>query len=131
MQTAAKADAARDACRKMPPFVRKAVLNSVAREVRERFEEFALALCIEAGKPLKDARGEVTRLIDTFEIAAEEAVRVRGEWDSLEISERAKGYESVVRRFPIGPISMISPFNFPLNLAAHKIAPAIAAGCPW
>lgn len=130
-EAAAAATAASEACRKMPPYERKAVLNAVAAEVRERAEEFALALCIEAGKPLKDARGEVTRLIDTFEIAAEEAVRIRGEWDSLEISARAKGYESVVRRFPIGPISMISPFNFPLNLAAHKIAPAIAAGCPF
>lgn len=73
----------------------------------------------------------MTRLIDTFEIAAEESVRIRGEWDSLEISARAANYESVVRRFPIGPVSMIAPFNFPLNLAAHKIAPAIACGCPW
>lgn len=73
----------------------------------------------------------MNRLIDTFEIAAEEAVRIRGEWDSLEISTRAANYESVVRRFPIGPVSMIAPFNFPLNLAAHKIAPAIACGCPW
>ena len=107
------------------------MLQTVVDEVTKRREEFAIALCIEAGKPLKDARGEVTRLIDTFSIAAEEAVRIGGEYMPLDISERSKGYESIVRRFPIGPISMISPFNFPLNLAAHKIAPAIAAGCPW
>ena len=83
------------------------------------------------GKPIKDARGEVTRLIDTFEIAAEEAVRLYGEYAPLDISERNAGIQSVVRRFPIGVVSMVSPFNFPLNLAAHKIAPAIAAGCPF
>ena len=73
----------------------------------------------------------MTRLIDTFEIAAEEAVRLYGEYAPLDISERNKGIQSIVRRFPIGVVSMVSPFNFPLNLAAHKIAPAIAAGCPF
>jgi acyl-CoA reductase-like NAD-dependent aldehyde dehydrogenase len=130
-EAAHAAHAAQDACRRMKPFERKAVLQAVANEVRARADEFAAALCVEAGKPIKDSRTEVARLIDTFEIAAEEAVRIRGEWDSLEISARAANYESVVRRFPIGPVSMIAPFNFPLNLAAHKIAPAIAAGCPW
>ena len=100
-------------------------------QFKVRFEEFAYALCREAGKPIKDARGEVTRLIDTFEIAAEEAVRLYGEYAPLDISERNKGIQSIVRRFPIGVVSMVSPFNFPLNLAAHKIAPAIAAGCPF
>ena len=100
-------------------------------QFKVRFEEFAYALCREAGKPIKDARGEVTRLIDTFEIAAEEAVRLYGEYAPLDISERNKGIKSIVRRFPIGVVSMVSPFNFPLNLAAHKIAPAIAAGCPF
>jgi acyl-CoA reductase-like NAD-dependent aldehyde dehydrogenase len=90
-----------------------------------------MSLCIEAGKPIKDSRGEVGRLIDTFRIAAEEAVRINGEVINLEISARARGYFGVDRRFPIGPCSFISPFNFPLNLAAHKIAPAIAAGCPF
>jgi acyl-CoA reductase-like NAD-dependent aldehyde dehydrogenase len=70
-------------------------------------------------------------LIDTFRIAAEEAVRINGELLNLEISERARGYRGMVRRVPIGPCSFIAPFNFPLNLAAHKMAPAIAAGCPF
>jgi acyl-CoA reductase-like NAD-dependent aldehyde dehydrogenase len=89
-----------------------------------------MALCIEAGKPIKDAEGEVTRLIDTFEVAAEEALRIDGEIVNLEISERAKGYRGFVQRVPIGACSFITPFNFPLNLVAHKVAPAIAAGCP-
>ena len=100
-------------------------------QFRARFDAFAYALCREAGKPIKDARGEVTRLIDTFEIAAEEAVRLYGEYAPLDISERNAGIQSIVRRFPIGIVSMVAPFNFPLNLAAHKIAPAIAAGCPF
>eukprot|EP00850_Spirogloea_muscicola_P022869 SM000315S11906 [mRNA] locus=s315:83962:87476:- [translate_table: standard] len=86
---------------------------------------------MEAGKPIRDSRGEVQRLIDTFQIAAEESVRMYGEYAPIDISERAKGYQSLVRKFPIGPISMVSPFNFPLNLAAHKIAPALAVGCPF
>jgi aldehyde dehydrogenase (NAD+) len=113
------------------PYQRKAVLDHCVKRFRERFEEMAYALCIEAGKPIKDARGEVTRLIDTFEVAAEEAVRIDGEVMNLEISARAKGYRGFWKRVPIGPCSLISPFNFPLNLAAHKIAPAIAAGCPF
>ena len=100
-------------------------------DLRERAEELALALCIEAGKPIKDARGEVTRLIDTFRIAAEEAVRIEGQTVNLEISARGEGYRGLWKRVPIGPCSFITPFNFPLNLVAHKVAPAIAAGCPF
>ncbi|MEC7398395.1 MAG: aldehyde dehydrogenase family protein, partial [Pseudomonadota bacterium] len=74
---------------------------------------------------------EVTRLIDTFEIAAEESVRMGGEVMPLDISERAEGYQAIWKRVPVGPCSFISPFNFPLNLAAHKIAPALAVGCPF
>jgi acyl-CoA reductase-like NAD-dependent aldehyde dehydrogenase len=88
-------------------------------------------LCVEAGKPIADSEGEVTRLIDTFRIAAEEATRNYGEVQPLDISARAKGYMGMWKRVPIGPCSFISPFNFPLNLAAHKIAPAIAIGCPF
>eukprot|EP00897_Mesotaenium_endlicherianum_P005715 jgi/Mesen1/5171/ME000257S04450 len=115
----------------MASYERKQVLETVVAEVKARFEEFARALCLEAGKPIRDARGEVQRLIDTFSIAAEESVRIYGEFAPVDISERNKGYQSLVRRFPIGPISMVSPFNFPLNLAAHKIAPALAVGCPF
>ena len=122
---------AQEAMASMPPYARQAVLNHCVKRFQERYDEMALALCIEAGKPIKDARGEVTRLIDTFRVAAEEAVRIGGEVMNLEISPRAKGYRGMWKRVPIGPCSLISPFNFPLNLAAHKIAPAIAAGCTW
>ncbi len=117
--------------RSMPGFQRQVVLQHVARRIGERSDELAIVLAIEAGKPIRDARGEVARAIDTFRIAAEESVRIEGEYLALDISPRAAGYESMWRRFPIGPCSFISPFNFPLNLVAHKIAPAIAVGCPW
>ena len=112
-------------------YERKAVLDHCVDRFRERFEELAMALCIEAGKPIKDARGEVTRLIDTFQIASEESVRIGGEVMPLDISARARGYQGMWKRVPIGPCSFISPFNFPLNLAAHKVAPALAVGCPF
>src|ERR1700761_8660364 len=117
--------------RAFPPFKRQAVLEHCVKRFRERADEMAMALCIEAGKPINDSRGEVTRLIDTFKVAAEESVRIDGEILNLEISPRAKGYHGYVKRVPIGPCSFISPFNFPLNLAAHKVAPAIAASVPF
>ena len=123
--------AAFERTRKMPGHQRQAILSHVVKRVTERHEELARALCIEAGKPIRDARGEVTRLVDTFRLAAEESVRIYGEYMPLDISRRAEGYECIWRRFPIGPCSFISPFNFPLNLVAHKVAPAIAVGCPF
>lgn len=117
--------------RLMPPYERQSVLNHCVQRFTERFDELAMALCIEAGKPIKDSRGEVTRLIDTFRVAAEESVRLGGEILNLEISPRSRGYRGMLKRVPIGPCSFISPFNFPLNLAAHKIAPALAVGCPF
>lgn len=117
--------------RKMTPYERQDVLNHCVKRFTERAEELALALCAEAGKPINDARGEVSRLIDTFRVAAEEAVRLEGEVMNLEISPRAKGYRGFTQHVPIGACSFISPFNFPLNLTAHKVAPAIAAGCPF
>ena len=116
---------------RMAPFERRAVLQHCVERFQERQDELAYTLCIEAGKPIRDSRGEVTRLIDTFAIAAAESVRIGGEVLNLEISARARGYAGMTKRVPIGPCSFISPFNFPLNLAAHKIAPAIAAGCPF
>ena len=122
---------AREAMAAFPPDARRDVLEHCVRRFGERFEELALALCIEAGKPIRDARGEVTRLIDTFRIAAGEATRGDGEVIELQISPRARGYRGMVKRVPIGVCSFITPFNFPLNLVAHKVAPAIAAGCPF
>ena len=127
---AAAAEAAEPMAR-MPGYERQNVLNHCVARFKERFDELAFALCVEAGKPINDAEGEVTRLIDTFRIAAEESVRMTGEVQPLDISPRAKGYQGMWKRVPIGPCSFISPFNFPLNLAAHKIAPAIAVGCPF
>lgn len=116
---------------RLPSYARQAVLQHCVDRFRERFDELAYALCVEAGKPIKDSEGEATRLIDTFRIAAEESVRMTGEVQPLDISPRAKGYMGIWKRVPIGPCSFISPFNFPLNLAAHKIAPAIAVGCSF
>ncbi|MDX3910480.1 MAG: aldehyde dehydrogenase family protein [Sphingobium sp.] len=116
---------------RMAAYERQAVLQHCVDRFKERKEELAFALCVEAGKPIKDSEGEVGRLIDTFRIAAEESVRITGEVQPLDISPRAKGYQGIWKRVPIGPCSFISPFNFPLNLAAHKIAPAIAVGCPF
>ena len=115
----------------MPSYARQEVLNHCVARFKERADELAYALCVEAGKPIKDSEGEVSRLIDTFRIAAEESVRMAGEVQTMDISPRAKGYRGMWKRVPIGPCSFISPFNFPLNLAAHKIAPAIAVGCPF
>jgi acyl-CoA reductase-like NAD-dependent aldehyde dehydrogenase len=115
----------------LKPYQRRAVLEHCIARLTERKEELAFALCVEAGKPIKDSQGEVTRLIDTFRIAADESVRIDGEIINLEISPRTKGYRGFVKRVPIGPCSFITPFNFPLNLVAHKVAPAIAAGCPF
>ncbi|GBL05185.1 aldehyde dehydrogenase family protein [Glaciecola sp. KUL10] len=130
-QAIAAAEASQPTLNKMPAYERQAILEHCVKRFRERFDELAYALCIEAGKPIKDAKGEVTRLIDTFKIAAEESVRINGEVMNLEITERAKGYQGMYKKVPIGPCSFISPFNFPLNLAAHKVAPAIAAGCTF
>ena len=117
--------------KKMKAYERQDVLVHCVKRFTERSEELAQALCIEAGKPIKDARGEVSRLIDTFRIASEEAVRMHGEVMTMDISPRAGNYSGMWKRVPIGPCSFISPFNFPLNLAAHKVAPAVAVGCPF
>lgn len=122
---------AQHAMAQLPAYHRQQVLEHCVQRFKQRADELAYSLCLEAGKPIKDARGEVTRLIDTFKVAAEEATRINGEVLNLEISARAKGYRGMTKRVPVGVCSFISPFNFPLNLAAHKIAPAIAAGCAF
>ncbi len=127
----AAAVGAAEPMRRLLPYERKAVLEHCVRRFRARADELAMALCIEAGKPIRDSRGEVARLIDTFSVSAEEATRIGGEVLELQISARARGYRGMTQRVPVGPCSFISPFNFPLNLTAHKVAPAIAAGCPF
>lgn len=115
----------------LPSYKRQEILQHCVRRFEERSEELAEALCVEAGKPIRDSRGEVTRLIDTFRVAAEESTRMLGEVMPLDISARAEGYRGMWKRVPIGPCAFITPFNFPLNLVAHKVAPALAVGCPF
>jgi acyl-CoA reductase-like NAD-dependent aldehyde dehydrogenase len=115
--------------RRLPAFERQRVLRRVAQNIAERKAEFARTLAQEAGKPIKAARSEVERSIFTFTVAAEESTRIYGEYLPLDWQEYTAGRWGIVRRFPLGPIAGITPFNFPLNLVAHKLAPAIAAGC--
>jgi len=114
--------------RTMPVFERAEKLQKVADGIRKNHEEFAQILSAEAGKPIKTARGEVSRAIFTFTDAAEETKRIRGEQLPLDLEPAAAGRWALVQRFPIGPILGISPFNFPLNLVCHKVAPALASG---
>src|SRR5579859_3683051 len=115
--------------RKLPSYERQRVLREVAQQISSRHEEFSRSITLESGKPIKTARAEVDRAVFTFTIAAEEATRIGGEYLPLDLQESTAGRWGMVRRFPIGPIAAITPFNFPLNLVAHKVAPAIAAGC--
>ena len=116
--------------RKLPSYQRAAILRKITDGIAARREEFARTICQEAGKPIKTARIEVERAINTFQIAAEESTRIYGEYLPLDTLESTAGRWGLVRRFPLGPVFAITPFNFPLNLVAHKVAPAIAAGCP-
>src|SRR5246127_2724289 len=115
--------------RRRPASERQRVLRCIADGIHDRKDEFSRTLAQEAGKPIKTARIEVDRAIITFNVAAEEAVRGYGEYLPLDWQQSTAGRWGIVRRFPLGPIAGISPFNFPLNLVAHKVAPAMAAGC--
>src|SRR6202166_1855212 len=115
--------------RRLPAFERQRVLRRVSENISERKQEFARTMAQEAGKPIKAARSEVERAIFTFTVAAEETTRIYGEYLPLDWQEFTAGRWGIVPRFPLGPIAGITPFNFPLNLVAHKVAPAIAAGC--
>src|ERR1700732_215475 len=115
--------------RRLPAFERQRVLRRISASISERKEEFSRTLAQEAGKPIKAARIEVERAIFTFNVAAEESTRISGEFLPLGWQAFTAGRWAIVRRFPLGPIAGITPFNFPLNLVAHKVAPAIAAGC--
>jgi acyl-CoA reductase-like NAD-dependent aldehyde dehydrogenase len=115
--------------RKLPAFERQRVLRGISARIAERREQFARTMALEAGKPIKTARAEIDRAVFTFSFAAEEAVRIGGEYLPLDLQEFTTGRWGIVRRFPVGPIAAITPFNFPLNLVAHKVAPAIACGC--
>ncbi|MFW6075290.1 MAG: aldehyde dehydrogenase family protein [Chloroflexota bacterium] len=112
----------------MPTYQRAEILFTLSNALKERADEFTERLCAEAGKPINDARVEVDRGVFTLRLAAEEAQRIEGEQIPLDLMASSRGRFGITRRVPAGPVAGISPFNFPLNLALHKIAPAIASG---
>ncbi len=114
----------------LPSWKRAEVLEQISAGIRERRADFARTIALEAGKPIRTARAEVDRAIFTFQVAAEESKRIYGEIVPLDWMAGMEGREAFVRRVPLGPVTGISPFNFPLNLVAHKVAPALAAGNP-
>ena len=116
--------------RALPRWKRREILEDVAASLIEQKERFAQLIVAEAGKPVRLARAEVDRAVLTFKTAAEEAARLGGETIPLDLTEGNEGRWGLVQRFPVGPVLAITPFNFPLNLVAHKAAPAMAAGCP-
>lgn len=114
----------------LPTYRRAEILSRAATELRHRQEELTRLIVAEVGKPVKAARIEASRAVQTFTVAAEEAKRLYGEVLPLDLDPASEGRVALVRRFPIGPVTAITPFNFPLNLVAHKIAPAGAVGNP-
>jgi glyceraldehyde-3-phosphate dehydrogenase (NADP+) len=116
--------------RKLPSWKRAEILEAISDGIQDRHEEFSRTIALEAGKPIRTARAEVDRAVFTFKIAAEETKRIYGEIVPLDWLPGTEGRIGYVRRVPLGPVAGISPFNFPLNLVAHKVAPALAAGDP-
>ncbi|MGG5252311.1 aldehyde dehydrogenase family protein [Neobacillus sp. SM06] len=114
---------------KMPAHQRSLILRKSADLLESRGEEFAQLLCMEAGKPICDARGEVDRAVQVLRFASEEAKRNDGELIKMDSAVGGEGRIGFAKRVPVGVIAAITPFNFPLNLVLHKLAPAIAAGC--
>ena len=113
-----------------PPWRRAEVLDAAARLLAERAEDFARTIALESAKPIKTARIEAKRAVSTFTFAAVEARRLTGDMVPVDAAEIGDGRLAFTLRIPVGVVAAISPFNFPLNLVAHKLAPAIAAGCP-
>src|SRR5438309_2991369 len=124
-----RAAAAFEITRKLAGYERQQILFRVSQSIAAQREDFARLMVAEAGKPIAAARAEVDRAVFTFRVAAEESVRMSGEVLPLDWQESTKGNWSIIRRFPIGVVLAITPFNFPLNLVAHKVAPAMAVGC--
>ena len=116
--------------RRLPAHERHGILRAIYEGIGARKEEFARGITDEGGKPIRDARAEVDRAMLVFSLAADEARRQGGELLPLDMNPASNGRIGITRRFPLGPVAGIAPFNFPLNLVAHKLAPAIAAGCP-
>src|SRR5881398_4234036 len=114
----------------LPAHERAAILDRVAGLLRDRHEDMAQTICAEAGKPIRTARVEASRAVSTYTFAAVEARKLAGDVVPMEASEAGVGKIAFTLRRPVGIIGAISPFNFPCNLVAHKLAPALAAGCP-
>lgn len=114
----------------MASYKKQEILFGIVAGLTAEREELAKTLCLEAGKPLKYALGEIDRTIQTFRVAAEECKRLPAEYIQLDWTPAGEGKEGIVKYFPVGIVAGIAPFNFPMNLVAHKVAPAIAAGCP-
>src|SRR2546423_4502558 len=120
--------AAFETTRHLPAYERGRILRDISAGLKARREEIGRIIATESGKPIRDALIEVDRAVLTFRLGGEEAERMTGEVIPLDLMPASKDRIGITRRFPIGPVAGISPFNFPLNLAAHKISPAIAAG---
>lgn len=129
-QAISAGERAREACARMPIHERTRILNAVAEGLEREAEQFAQMITWESGRAIRDTRGEVGRAIFTFRVAAEEARRIHTEFNDLDWLPGTENRYAIIRRVPIGVVGAITPFNFPLNLVAHKVAPAIAAGCP-
>ena len=128
LEAIAAAEEAFGATRGLASYERSQALEKISAEISRRHEELARSIALQAGKPIRDSRLEVERAAGTFKAAAEEAKRLDGEIIPLDWIPAAHKRWGLVRRFPVGPLTAISPFNFPLNLVAHKVAPAMAAG---
>jgi len=124
------ASVAKDVCKNLSSFEKFTALRFISDELEKNKKALGEILCIESGKPLKYAVAEIERASQTFLIAAEECKRLPKDYMSLDWTANGKNKEGIVNYFPIGVVAGIAPFNFPMNLAVHKIAPAIAAGCP-
>ncbi|RLD42570.1 MAG: aldehyde dehydrogenase [Bacteroidetes bacterium] len=125
-----KALEVQDEMKNMSSLRKYEALSYISKSLKEQLTYFAELLALESGKPIIYSKGEILRSVETFKIAAEESKRLPGEVISLDWTPAGKGKHGIVQYFPIGLVAGISPFNFPMNLAVHKIAPALAAGCP-
>ena len=119
------------AVRQLGAHVRFEWCRSVYEQLGQRAGEFARCIALESGKPLKLAEVEVSRALITFRLAMEESTRISGVQLPADAELKFAGYRAVAEKVPVGPSLFITPFNFPLNLVAHKVAPALACGCPF
>ena len=129
VEATAAAVAGFEVMRRLSAYARAEILRKAAYWIAQHREEFARVITGDNGKPIRQSRTEVDRAVHTMTAAAEEATRIHGETIPLDVRRGTEGRFGVVRRFPIGPVLGIAPFNYPLNLVAHKVAPALAAGC--